>query len=80
MESQSTEIGRIQKNKTTSTLIQLIRYKDQNYLDIREFFTTPNGKFLPTKKGVAIPVSKLSEMVNIVEQAEAQLNEFQNRR
>lgn len=48
-------------------------------MDIREFFTTPQGKFLPTKKGVAIPISKLSEVINIVEQAEAQSNEFQNR-
>ena len=64
------EIGRIQKNKTTSTLVQLMQFKGQKYMDIREFFTTANGTF-PTKKGVAIPLDKLSELVTLVEQAEA---------
>ena len=45
-------------------------------MDIREFFNTDKGDFIATKKGCSIPVSKLSEIVTIVEQAEVKLNEF----
>ena len=71
----SLEIGRIQKNKTTFTLVQLMNYKGQKYMDIREFFTTATGGFFPTKKGVAIPIDKMSELVTLVEQAEAKSQE-----
>ena len=66
----SQEIGRIQKNKTTFTLVQLMEFKGQKYLDIREFFTSTTGEFIPTKKGVAIPISKIGDLVTLVEQAE----------
>jgi hypothetical protein len=51
-----------------------MNYKGQKYMDIREFFTTANGTF-PTKKGVAIPIDKMSELVTLVEQAEAKSQE-----
>jgi hypothetical protein len=75
MDSSSIEIGRIQKNKTTSTLVQLTEFKGQKYMDIREFFTTGTGEFIPTKKGVSIPVSKLSDIVTLVEKCEAKSHE-----
>jgi hypothetical protein len=47
-----------------------MEFKGQKYLDIREFFTSTTGEFVPTKKGVAIPIAKISELVTLVEQAE----------
>ena len=39
-------------------------------MDIREFFTAQSGDFVPTKKGVSIPINKISELVTLVERAE----------
>ena len=47
-------------------------------MDLREFYTTPSGEFVPTKKGVMVPISKLSQVVTFIEQAEAQVDEFQS--
>ena len=70
------EIGRIQKNRTTFTLVQLMEYKGNRYMDIREFFTSASGDFVATKKGVAIPIDKISELVTLVERAEAKTHEL----
>lgn len=56
--------------------MSLIEFKGQRYMDIREHFTSDAGKLTPTKKGVAIPVDKITTIVNLVEQAEAQNHEF----
>ena len=45
-------------------------------MDIREFFTSAGGDFVATKKGVAIPIDKVSELVTLVERAEAKTHEL----
>ena len=65
-------IGQIEKNRNTLALVRLTTFNGKDYIDIREHYENKvSGKLEPTKKGISLPVSTLSELVNLVEQAEA---------
>jgi len=53
----------IDKNETERIQIEMKSYKGKNYMDIRLFFKSDDGEWLPTKKGVTVGVNKLNDFV-----------------
>ena len=46
------QIIEIKKNKTNYVQIELREYEGHEYVDVREFYDSQDGKRLPTKKGI----------------------------
>lgn len=68
-----TLIGTIEKNKKTRTHVRLTTWKDNTYVDVRDFFLSKSGEYIPTKRGITIRANVLSEILSFMEQAEAQI-------
>lgn len=64
-------IGEIVKTANVKTMVRLTEFKGRKLLDIRDFFK-PKGAidFSPTKKGTCIDVTRVAEMMSLLEQAE----------
>ncbi len=43
--------------------IRLSKFRDRDYLDIRNFYEGEDGQWLPTRKGVAVPVEFYPELM-----------------
>ncbi|MFC2099372.1 transcriptional coactivator p15/PC4 family protein [Candidatus Bipolaricaulota bacterium] len=43
--------------------VRLSRFKERDYLDIRNFYETEDGEWKPTRKGVAVPVELYDELM-----------------
>ena len=64
------EIGKFFKNrKGDFVVVQIKEFEGITFLDIRQFFTGEDGKSFPTKKGVAIGLRKLDELVGLINKA-----------
>ncbi len=70
-------VGEIDKNAKVKTIVRLTKFKEKDYVDIRNFvgFTDNAGqfKYYPTTKGVALRVEHLSDLIGLLEQAELKL-------
>jgi len=44
--------------------VRLSRFRDRDYLDIRNFYEGDDGEWLPTRKGVAVPVDLYPELMD----------------
>jgi len=72
------QVGEMQKNKTTFTKIRITEFKGNTYLDIRDFFISKDNKVVPTRKGISIHKSRVTDLISLLEKAEAQLSGVQN--
>ncbi len=65
----------IAKNKTEELRVALKEFKGIDYLDVRTY-VEPNADAgqgrVPTKKGVALAVAKLPELISALQQAESE--------
>jgi hypothetical protein len=43
--------------------VRLSRFRDRDYLDIRNFYETEDGEWKPTRKGIAVPVEFYDELM-----------------
>lgn len=68
----STVIGEVKKNDKATVKIRINEFKGKTYIDIRTFV---NGGDYPTTKGVSLPIDKLSDLINLIEEAEAKTKE-----
>jgi hypothetical protein len=65
------QIGEIQKTKSVSTKVRLTKFKGRELLDIRDFFKAKSSvEFTPTRKGITLDVTKISEFLGLLEKAE----------
>jgi len=56
-------IDRFKKNDTEEIRISVREYKNRFYLDLRLFFQPKeSGEYVPSKKGITIPVEFLSQL------------------
>lgn len=55
--------------------IRLSRFRDRDYLDIRNFYETDEEEWKPTRKGIAIPVELYVELMAALKEAEAPIAE-----
>lgn len=68
------EIGEIVKTASVKTKIRLTEFKGRNLIDIRDFFKAKNAiDFTPTKKGICVDFSKISDIIALLEKAEVEI-------
>jgi len=53
--------------------VRLSRFRDRDYLDIRNFYETDDGEWKPTRKGIAVPVDLYEELVKAIEAAKPEI-------
>ncbi len=61
-------LAKIRKNATKEVWVVLTDYSGELRLDLRERFQGDEGAFLPTKKGLAVPVSELPNLASALEE------------
>ena len=68
-------IGEINKTANVKTQVRLTEFKGRDLLDIRDFFK-PRGAidYSPTRKGICLDINKISDIITIMEQAEAEVH------
>jgi len=44
--------------------VRISRFRDRDYLDIRNFYEADDGEWKPTRKGVAVPVEMYQELMD----------------
>jgi hypothetical protein len=64
------EIGKFFKNRKGDFVVVAIKeFQGITYLDIRQFFTSEDGKSFPTKKGIAVGLRRLEELHALIGKA-----------
>ena len=53
--------------------VRLSRFKDRDYLDIRNFYEADDGEWKPTRKGIAVPVDLYAELMQALKEAEPKI-------
>ena len=53
--------------------VRLSRFKERDYLDIRNFYETEDGEWKPTRKGVAVPVELYDELMAALASAKPEI-------
>jgi Transcriptional Coactivator p15 (PC4) len=65
---QPIEIGKFFKNRNGDPIVvQIKEFEGVIFADARQFYTGADGKSRPTKKGLAITVHRLPELVDLLE-------------
>ena len=68
------QIIEIKKNKTNYVQIELREYEGHEYVDVREFYDSQDGKRLPTKKGITFSPKVLEEVIDGLNMLKDQIN------
>ena len=66
------EIARVETGSTTDIRIRLSEWHGKHYADVRKFITSTADERSPTRKGVAIPVERLDDVINGLNEAKAE--------
>lgn len=53
--------------------IRLSKFRDRDYLDIRNFYETDDGEWKPTRKGIAVPVDLYDELMKGLAEAKPEI-------
>ena len=53
--------------------IRISRFKERDYLDIRNFYETEDGEWKPTRKGIAVPVEFYDELIDALGAAKEEI-------
>ena len=53
--------------------VRLSRFRDRDYLDIRNFYETDDGEWKPTRKGIAVPVELYDELMAALAEAKPEI-------
>ena len=55
--------------------VRLSRFKERDYLDIRNFYETEDGEWKPTRKGIAVPVEFYDDLMAALQAAKDKIAE-----
>ena len=66
-------VGVIDKGLGSRVHVRLSRFRDKDYLDIRNFYEGDDGEWLPTRKGIAVPVELYADLMQVLEGAKEQV-------
>ena len=53
--------------------IRISRFKDRDYLDIRNYYEDDAGEWKPTRKGIAVPVEFYDELMESLAAAKVEI-------
>jgi len=56
-------VSAIDKSLGNRIHIRISRFKDRDYLDIRNYYEDDAGEWKPTRKGIAVPVEFYDELM-----------------
>jgi hypothetical protein len=54
--------------------VRISRFKERDYLDIRNFYETEDGEWKPTRKGIAVPVEFYDELMDVLGAAKEEID------
>ena len=57
----------IHKNSQALVRVAQRNYNDHDYIDIRTFYATLQGEFMPSKQGCTLPPEKLPELIKALQ-------------
>ena len=63
----------IEKGLGSRIHIRLSKFRDRDYLDIRNFYETDEGEWKPTRKGIAVPVDLYDDLMAGLGEAKAEI-------
>lgn len=69
-QSEERVVKTIDKGLGGKIYVRLSRFRERDYLDIRNFYETDDGEWKPTRKGIAIPVELFGELMAALNEAE----------
>ena len=69
-ESEERVVKIIDKGLGGRVYVRLSRFRERDYLDIRNFYETDDEEWKPTRKGIAIPVELFGELMTALKEAE----------
>lgn len=58
----------IEKEGTEIIRINVNEFKGRKYLDIRNFYKGADGEYLPTKKGISIPLELKDKVLEAIKE------------
>lgn len=58
----------IRKTPKLKTIIEISKFKDKRYLNIRDWYERSDGQYAPTQKGVAIPLSLAKNLPGLIQE------------
>lgn len=73
--SDDIEIKSIEKGIGKTIKIKIAKWKNNNYLDIREYYEDESGTPCPTKKGVRVSFDILDEIIDGINRAKEKIAE-----
>jgi hypothetical protein len=53
----------IDKGMGNRVHVRVSRFRDRDYLDIRNFYEAEDGEWKPTRKGIAVPVDLYDDLM-----------------
>jgi hypothetical protein len=65
-------VGAVRKNATEEVRVALNEFHGSSLIDLRVFADLGDGERRPTKKGVALNVRALPELIEVLQRAEAE--------
>jgi len=63
----------IDKGKGEIFRVEISEFKGKHFVNIRVWYTDPNGEYKPTQKGVAIPTELFPQIKEAILEAESRL-------
>jgi hypothetical protein len=63
----------IEKGLGSRIHIRLSKFRDRDYLDIRNFYEAEDGEWKPTRKGIAVPVDLYDELIEGLTEAKPEI-------
>jgi len=69
-------IAEVSKSKTETLRIRLNEFHGRHFLDVRAFYEKDDGELAPTKKGVAIPLAKVADVIQALQAGLAKADEL----
>ena len=66
-------IQSIDKDPGNQIHVRISRFRERDYLDIRNFYETEDGEWKPTRKGIAIPVEFYDDLMAALGKAKPEI-------
>lgn len=61
--------GELQKNAFEKIIVQKEPYKGHEYIDVRVHYRDVDGEYKPSRKGIAIPLKHVEEIISLIKKA-----------
>jgi hypothetical protein len=68
------DVGEIPKGKD-KIIVALKEFKGKEYIDIRTYFESDKGDWIPTKKGITLTPDSLDEMIDFLKTAKKKVSD-----